>query len=222
MDGGNIKAPLWFCGIEWSSNGEAITDKITRDTYLVDELSVPYLSSKWKEAHSQYLKWQFDQKLSKIICEAIDYQGDYKSYLNSNFCDQKSNEFKLNLFPLAATDIKEWNEEHIRITGHRIKYHYMYQCAFSRFILFYRLVNLYHPKVIVCFGRTFLEEYFMAFMGDNYKCSRKMIKLGLSTTIEVIEKQDHPVLLVCPFLGWGLNSDSKLRDLGKIIKSYLN
>lgn len=34
-DGGNIRAPLWFSGIEWGISDEKITSEMKRPTYAV-------------------------------------------------------------------------------------------------------------------------------------------------------------------------------------------
>lgn len=220
MDGGNIHASVWFCGIEWGTDEEKVIDYTTRDTYTENGLEIPYLSSQWKQNHPRLLNWQFDQKLAKIMCEVTQETNGYKEYLKTKYCDKNGNEFKLNLFPLPARNVEEWTQDHIKITGDCIKYHYYTHCAETRFKAFNKMINVYQPKVVVCFGSKFSEEYKLAFLNDQQKYTQTSHKISNGNDIELIKAEGSPVILVCPFPGRKLNSDSDLKALGQIIRSH--
>ncbi|MBQ4838491.1 hypothetical protein [Pseudoalteromonas luteoviolacea] len=224
MDGGNINAKLWFSGLEWAGKDEAITLEVTRPTYSENTLSVPYLSPDWKRKNPNFYKWQFDQKIAKIICRVLDYKGAYKEYMQDHYCNSNSNEFKLNLFPLPCNDLQSWDKEHIAITNTKIKYHYQTHCSNNRFKLFASLVKQYKPSVIVCFGTRFLEEYKMAFWGNGEPemLSDERFKLSKGKNeIYIFKARRLPTLIICPFLGRNLVANIELEELGDIIKSIL-
>lgn len=222
-DGGNIRAPLWFSGIEWGSSDERITSEMTRPTYAISNYAVPYLSKDWKNENPKLLNWQFDQKISKILCNAYDYNGDYRDYMRQKYCEADSNEFKVNLFPLPAINIDEWSVEHIELTKTRIKYHYQTYCAHHRFKLLHQLVKEFKPKVIVCFGRSFLEEFKLAFWGDGAPQSFKETKheIGERNSLSVLSSDNATKLVIAPFLGRNLTADSDLMEIAEVVKRMI-
>jgi len=203
IDGGNITAPLWLSGLEWGTSDEGIIDCVTRPTYENADYIVPFLSSKWKSENSSLYKWQFDQKIAKILCHVFDYEGTYKEYMEKNYCDKESNEFKLNLFPLSAANMDEWTEKHINITQTKIKYHYKTYCSMFRFKLLHDLAIKFKPKVIVCFGPGHVEEFKMAFWGKNHPSSQTKIEKMISdkNKLQILITENLPTLIIAPFLG---------------------
>ncbi|QUI69601.1 hypothetical protein [Pseudoalteromonas sp. M8] len=225
MDGGNIKAPLWVSGLEWAGYDEEITSKVTRPTYEVDGHKVPYLSDEWKASTPNFYKWQFDQKVAKILCRAFDYQGEYKDYMKEKYCSSSSNEFKLNLFPLPCRNVNDWQKQHIELTSTKIKYHYQTHCSITRFFLFNQLVKQFNPKVVLCFGQRFIEEYKMAFCGayDTNSFHLEEYKLGSGKSrVKILTSDIFPTLVIAPFLGRNLVANSELEELGSIIAKYLS
>ncbi|TMO99741.1 hypothetical protein CWC14_04090 [Pseudoalteromonas sp. S3260] len=224
MDGGNINAPLWLSGLEWAGADEKVTLDITRPTHEVHGYCVPYLSSGWKAENLNFYKWQFDQKIAKILCKAFEFEGGYKNYMKDHYCNFDSNEFKLNLFPLPCKNMNTWSEEHIELTKTKIKYHYQTHCSITRFKLFNALVKQFQPKVVVCFGPKYVEEYKMAFWGDTYnenECAEERVFLGSKNELRILKGHGLPVLVLAPFLGRNLVANVELNNVGEIIKTYL-
>lgn len=224
MDGGNISAPLWLSGLEWGGADEKVTSEITRPTHEVHGYCVPYLSSGWKAENLNFYKWQFDQKIAKILCKAFEFQGGYKNYMKDHYCNFDSNEFKLNLFPLPCKNMNTWSEEHIELTKTKIKYHYQTHCSVSRFKLFNDLVKEFEPKVIVCFGQKYLEEYKMAFWSCNdnrIDYTEVLESVGVKNTLKILKANGLPILVIAPFLGRNLVANVELDKVGEIIKTYL-
>lgn len=221
-DGGNIRAPLWFSGIEWGTSDEKITSEMTRPTYSVSNYELPYLSKDWKKVNPGLLKWQFDQKISKILCNVFDYKGDYRDYMREKYCEVDSNEFKVNLFPLPAKNISEWSNEHIELTKTRIKYHYRTYCAHNRFKLLYVLVGKFKPKVIVCFGQSHLEEFKLAFWGSTSQSFKETKhEIGRRNSLSVLSSDNATKLVIAPFLGRNLTADSDLMEIAEVVKKII-
>ncbi len=222
MDGGNIRSKLWFSGLEWAGNGEFITLEITRPVVDVDGLKIPYLSEEWKLANPNFYKWQFDQKIAKILCETYLYANGYKEYMREIYCDANSQAFKLNLFPLPCKNLATWTDEHKQLSGSNIKYHYQTHCAATRFTLFQKLTMIYKPRVVVCFSMKFIEEYKLAFWGDDIENYEKTSRtLSSRNSISILKKGGSPILVIAPFLGQNLSSNQELSRLGQIIKELL-
>jgi hypothetical protein len=223
FDGGNIRSPLWFSGLEWGSSDEKITANITRPTYSIANFDVPYLSKEWKGKTPQFFKWQFDQKIAKLLCRVFDFEGGYKEYMREKYCEVDSNEFKVNLFPLPAPQIDKWSAEHIELTKTRIKYHYQTYCAQYRFKLLHALVNEFKPKVIVCFGHGYMEEFKLAFWGEGSPASltETKFKIGERNIISVLSSNHATKLIVAPFLGRNLRANSDLEEIADIVKNII-
>ncbi|MCH1923967.1 hypothetical protein L9G74_05410 [Shewanella sp. C32] len=182
---------------------------MTRPTYAMSNYLVPYLSKSWKSENPGLLKWQFDQKISKLSFYITDYEGHYRDYMRNKYCEADSSEFKVNLFPLPAKSIDEWSDAHIERTKTRIKYHYRTYCAQNRFKLLHALVDEFKPKVIVCFGQGYLEEFKLAFWGDGTPQSLKETKheIGERNSISLFESDHATKPIVAPFLGRNLTED---------------
>lgn len=224
VDGGNIRAKLWFSGLEWAGGDEAITLDVTRPVVDIDGLKVPYLSEEWKLANPNFYKWQFDQKIAKIICKAIDFESGYKKYMKDSYCNFDSNEFKLNLFPLPCKNISAWSDAHIELTKTKIKYHYQTYCSGTRFKLLSALVKKFEPKVIVCFGQRYLEEYKIAFWDCNQNSvnyREVLAPVGVKNTLKILIADGLPILIIAPFLGRNLVANAELDLVGETIKKYL-
>tara|TARA_Y100000782_G_C10127121_1_gene241212 strand:- start:696 stop:1058 length:363 start_codon:yes stop_codon:yes gene_type:complete len=117
-----------------------------------------------------------------------------------------------------------WSEEHIELTKTKIKYHYQTHCSVSRFKLFNDLVKEFEPKVIVCFGQKYLEEYKMAFWSCNdnrIDYTEVLESVGVKNTLKILKANGLPILVIAPFLGRNLVANVELDKVVEIIKTYL-
>lgn len=230
-DGGDITGSVWFCGLEWATfGGEQIVATFgDRPTYEIDDgLVVPCLNQDWVDGHPEFLAWQFDQKIAKIMMtingEVFGGIEDVRKYMRNSYLRRESGFFKLNLYPLAAKDMQEWNERHVEITACETKVDYQRHCAGRRFDLIRRLVQRHKPKTILGLGATYLDQFKVAFwgageiacesdgFGKKYKNDKHQFQV-LSPKNKAL-----PTLIVSPFLGRNIQSNETLRSLGKKIK----
>ncbi|PIW59955.1 hypothetical protein [Shewanella sp. CG12_big_fil_rev_8_21_14_0_65_47_15] len=223
FDGGNISAPLWLSGLEWGTSDEEITDEITRPTYISSNYVVPHLSPEWKDNNPNFYKWQFDQKIAKILCHVFDFKGHYKEYMQNHYCDKNSNEFKINLFPLPAANIDSWLDDHVLLTKTKIKYHYKTYCANTRFKLLNDLVSQFKPQVIVCFGQGHTEEFKLAFWDEEYssQVNEQTVTISERNTIKILSSNHATKLIIAPFLGRNLTADIELNRIAEEVKNHL-
>tara|TARA_R110002124_G_scaffold267375_1_gene434587 strand:+ start:3604 stop:4251 length:648 start_codon:yes stop_codon:yes gene_type:complete len=166
---------------------------------------------------------KFDQKIAKLLCRIFDFGGCYKEYMREKYCEADLNEFKVNLFPLPAPQIDKWSTEHIDLTETRIKYHYQTYCAQYRFKLLNALVNEFKPKVIVCFGRGYIEEFKLAFWGEGSPASLTEIEIKISelNIISVLSSNYATKLIIALFLGRNLTADRDLKEIAENIKNII-
>mgnify|MGYP004041394713 FL=1 len=90
--------------------------------------------------------------------------------------------------------------------------------------MFNALVKQFQPKVVVCFGPKYVEEYKMAFWSDTYnenECAEERVFLGSKNELRILKGQGLPVLVLAPFLGRNLVANVELNNVGEIIKTYL-
>jgi hypothetical protein len=82
------------------------------------------------------------------------------------------------------------------------------------------LIRMTAPKMIVCFGSNFSEEYKMAFWGDGEIMRSSSVNLKRSK-ITVISSENKPHLVICPFLGRNLTADKDLKVIGALMQKYM-
>jgi hypothetical protein len=224
IDGGNIRAKLWFCGIEpgmaenYSENYLKDLQKketvYTVDDFRNEQFHVPYYTE-------NISKFQFDKKVKQVITGWMgsEYNGSY---------EQDSPVFKLNLFPLPASEVSSWNEFNKLMTGCVLKSEYYGRCIGHRFPLFRELVIRYDPIVIVCIGKGFISEFKFAFWGDHKEDvpieNRQLRQDEPYPQIHIHRKQGYPTIIETPFFGWRkfqLNLESDAILLGEYIGKEL-
>ncbi|MFN8360312.1 MAG: hypothetical protein U0264_10395 [Candidatus Kapaibacterium sp.] len=225
IDGGNIRAKLWFCGIEpgipINFSEEYFKKEILskKTIYSVDDFrdesfQVPYYTG-------NIYGYPFDKKVGKVLKGwiGIDYIDSY---------EQNAPVFKLNLFPLPAAHISSWNEFNKKMSGCTLKSEYYGRCISHRFPLLRELVINYDPTVIVCIGRGFIKEFKFAFWGDTEVdvpgMPKQLRNNEIYPQIHVHRKQGFPTIIETPFFGWRkfqLNLDCDAILLGEYIGKQL-
>ncbi len=151
---------------------------------------------------------------------------------NTLYQNVKNGIFKLNLYPLSCRSADIWEQNHKVKTGFEEKKEYKVQCKVHRFKLFRDLVVENHPKVIVCIGKSYLEDFLLAFWGkDVYRVDEKItrkiyekdvIQLKASSLqISIYRKENEPTLVVLPFFSTRdkcLSKDEDLKEIGDYIR----
>lgn len=244
IDGGYINSDLWFCGIEPGGvikhcdvitylnkkENYAITDSLKADVvekYSLNKIVIPvYLQNVYDNMN----EWKFDHIIGDIVSEL----GNIKP--NFNYENKKGNVFKLNLFPLKAREVSNWNKTHSDITGCTLKKEYYGKCIEKRFPLLRRLTEAAKPKVIVCIGKTFTDEFMLAFWGNTnwWDNEGEHKSLGDSKTPYTINSikiniytgdEGTPTLIVTPFFGWRnhcVNKKEHIEFIRNLILKELN
>lgn len=228
-DGGNIDADTWLCGIEWGGGSEEyyskeLPEEIKNGTYKPEQNHYD-----WKDSITG--RSPFGRSFAKLY-SAIDGEN-VENY--SKFVSQKwdgSEIFKLNLYPIAfdSTDTVLWHKYKLKeITGFDEKHLFQTWCFINRFPYFSKLRKEKRPKLIVCTGVSYLQDFFICF-GGNSKNSAMMqyediqpspdSKVQNKRRFYWIRLDNHTTLVVIPFFSgsYGLNSDFLLQTIGDRIR----
>ena len=230
-DGGNLDAPIWFCGIEWGAGDES---------YYKNDLpkqmehgSVP-LAGKydWKGTISGTTGGEssFGRGVAKLYSairtpEIKDQSKAIEGYTGGEI-------LKLNLYPIKFrnTDPALWQRCGMpELTGFSDKGLFREWCKHFRFAFFNTLVAEHKPKVVVGVGASYLGDYIAAFGGGllpNSKLEaihlRESDDAGRERTMYTIEI-GHSLLAVVPFFSSqrGLNSQALIEKAGGEIRQRL-
>ena len=172
-DGGNTKGSVWLCGIEWGGG-----DDVKTLNFAKEKASLKLPPERSIEDHEAILKnsarkYTFDHnayKLISIICLNKKLgEFDYKQYAKKHITYRKDSEFfKANLYPISFKDTSEkyWSSEWQHKTGFPTKHHYILWCWKNRFKSIKSWINPDKPpKLIICVGKTLLEDFLLAFAG---------------------------------------------------------
>lgn len=213
-DGGNIDGTIWFCGIEYGGNEDESKFEFTD---VSQPLDVP------DEQRKNFLRYQYNQKVAKIyaaICgEAVANYSDVAS--RDKIFAKDSRAFKMNLYPISFHHDSDdlWQEWLYRKTGLPTKSMYRAWCQTNRFPEIRKWVKKHSPKLIVCTGITYQNEFIMAFDDVETIYKGKVNKKNLSgrDLVWVDINEGKTILAMLPFLGgrYGLNSDKLLQSFGE-------
>lgn len=223
-DGGDIGSPaspsVWVCGIEWG--GEWISYE-----WLKEELeSQPDLNPPdGYETEKSNIDYIYNINATKLLA-GIDGLpvSEYEKFAMDikPFVKGQKGYFKMNIYPLPFKDTsgdrwKLWMHE---LTGFSGKDEYLEWCRNNRFQFFRESLKKHKPKLIVCFGKSYKEDFMSAFCGD-----------GVVIRNETISGRDlywsmsgNTVVTVCPFptSQHGLNSNNLIQDFGKRIREIVS
>ena len=239
MDGGNLNAPLWICGIEFG-------ESLTKDTRFQPVTSAPYWNQETRDAsiekskgpngcrQDRYTMWPFCRLASKLTITVLTGAlSDWRTHYHSNpeqkgYCGKHSGNFSMNLFPISFRHISNtnWNEELRSKTGLSSLDCYYEWCINHRFPLLRSLVTEHKPAAIVCCGIGKRNNFAQAFCGKTQKNwnDRLFNKKKKSTKTLLYYKlqsiiNDTTVWIV-PFLGQGgLLSNKDIEELGNWVRS---
>lgn len=226
MDGGNINAILWFCGVEFGATLMEMEDYYSSqdiDSCEADEYEIPYrvAGSNW------FLNSTFDRRLAltySILTGGNENpeKEELDDILKNKLYHKDSKTFKLNLYPLAKPDTG-WDKDIERdLNVSKADY---YGKLFNNRIKFIQdLVKRFSPKTILCFSPNGYSEIFIDTFIPNRSWvdyQKDLIPLDKERTakITVFRNQDYQLIIV-PFLGRGnLNSYADVKQVTKYLKS---
>lgn len=224
-DGGSLNAPIWISGIEWGGGDEEyytkqLPEEIAKGKYTPSE------TYNWKDS----LTYKYGTSLAKLITSYHGFDtSEYKIFAEK--CT--GNEiFKLNLYPIAfrSTSDDAWEKYNLpEIIGFQEKNLFKTWCFLHRFPNIAKIVEKYAPKIIICTGIDYLNDFFSCYARH----------IDIDTPINYVEVQSESennahkrrlywskinsktTLCVIPFFSgaYGLNSDELLQKFGKKIRN---
>lgn len=191
-DGGDIGNPatpaIWVCGIEWG--GGHTPESLT--SHMEDDVSVPPRGyADWKENLAYTFNWRVMKILSAISGGTV---SEYKRFAEKvqPFVDGSQGYFKMNLYPIGFKDTSyaRWHDQFSSITGFQSKADYLAWCSERRFPRMRKWAEEAAPKLILCLGKTYIQDFQSAFYDKGAEMKR-----------EVIDDRD---------LFWGINRQGSL------------
>ncbi|MEL5848969.1 MAG: hypothetical protein U7M05_06330 [Candidatus Igneacidithiobacillus chanchocoensis] len=222
-DGGDLGSPespsIWVCGIEWG--GELSYDWLKNELDNYCDQSLP---SKGYTSEDENTAYRYNVNTVKLLC-SID-GSDASNYRDFSikkrpFVSGSTGYFKMNLYPIRfkghSTD--RWAVWINELTGFSNKMEYHNWCRKNRFKLFRKLTEIHRPKLVLCFGKSYINDFRSAFCSDNEEWLHEPIEHRTLSWV----RTKNTVVAVCPFptSPYGLNSNLLLNSFGKRIREIM-
>lgn len=217
-DGGDIGSAgarsVWVCGIEWGGGHtpEALREQIGE---IVDIPRGGY--DDWKENISYIFNWQAMKLLTVINGFEL---STYKQFASDTkpFVQGASGYFKMNLYPIAFrnTSREHWLRDFAEITGFSTKDEYVAWCNERRLPKISEWASAHAPKMIICLGKTFRNQFGSAFLVGQDDWRTELIDgLELSWAIN----SGGALVFVLPFMvnRNGLVRNSSIKKFGEMM-----
>lgn len=224
-DGGRIGSPnnqsIWVCGIEWGGGQTA------------EELK-NYINQTWDgspnfgySAEGVLDFYQYNMVVYKLLAVMQNYNiANYKKFVENEmpFLENgHSSYFKMNLYPIAFknTDPIFWTNEIADVSGFETKNDYLKWCKENRFPIMQQWVKKYAPKLIICFGKTYVNEFNLAFADNENDFNIENIG---DLVLQWKKNNNGTIIGVLPFpnaQNKGLKSDSDIEAMGKRLKQFI-
>lgn len=164
-DGGDLgtaeNPSIWICGIEWGGGhtAEGLVSSMSEDL-----TTPPRGYESWEENLTYIFNWQVMKLLSVINGGAF---SEYKMFAQTikPFVNGESGYFKMNLYPIGFKDTSQarWHEKFSEITGFKDKSDYLAWCSKFRLPKIREWTERAKPKLILCLGKTYLDDFKVAF-----------------------------------------------------------
>ncbi|MDO8289170.1 MAG: hypothetical protein Q7T44_08130 [Parvibaculum sp.] len=168
-DGGEIGSPsnpsTWVCGIEW---GGGHTPEALAAHMEEDVSRAPRGYTDWTENLAYIFNWQVMKLLSVINGGSV---SDYKNFAETvkPFVAGSPDYFKMNLYPIGFKDTSfaRWHDNFSHITGFHGKADYLRWCSTCRFPEIRKWAKSAAPELILCLGKTYIQDFRSAFHNNN-------------------------------------------------------
>jgi len=214
-DGGNLASSVWTCGLEWGGGYEG--DDIPESEINAWPLDAWELDAR---GNLYNLKYQYNQKLAWFFAYLLDWDVDrYRQEAAKHrlFCAGGTG-FKMNAYPLSYKNRNTvvWSERIKQLTGFDDFDAYRTWCIEHRGEYFTQLARNYRPKIILCTGVSYANEFFAFF-----RCSTASIVKHEGFLVCPTQTGDT-LVFVAPFFGGasGINSYAKMEALVADIRAY--
>ncbi|WP_448569599.1 hypothetical protein [Thalassotalea ganghwensis] len=241
-DGGSPDlSEIWFVGIEWGFakvNGQTDREhfKAVADYHsggMSKAIKLGYADPHDSEyVVGDNIDYTFGRNSAKLITAVKGY--NVKNYNTVVHEIANSEVFKLNLYPIGLPNTEDnlWGTFNLdRLTGLATKQEYRNYCKEHRFPFFREEFNKHKPRLILCTGTSYIEDFASCFLGiDNIS------ELTCEELTDVSLKNNKPrklywkwasentLFATVPFMTnpSGLNSHSLLQQFGTRIKEILD
>ena len=224
-DGGTIGSPsnrsIWICGIEW---GGGIDAKGLKN----------YINQKWDgsdnfgyDRNGVLDYYPYNMVTYKLLAVMQDYDlNNYKKFVEIEmpFLENgNSSYFKMNLYPIAfkKTNANLWTNEIAEVSGFKTKNDYLQWCKENRFPVIQRWVQKYDPKLIICFGKTYVNEFNLAFADNETDFNTEEVG---NLILQWKNNNNGTIIAVLPFpnaVNKGLKSHSDIEAMGKRLAQFI-
>lgn len=218
-DGGDFgeigSRSVWVCGLEWGGGHDAADLAAELDS----DVSVP--PQGYPEA-AENLTCIFNRQTMKLLTAIDGHQVEsYEKFAleTKPFVTGSTGYFKMNLCPIAFKDTNHelWKAEFKDITGFGIKSQYLDWCRAVRFPTIRSWSSAAKPKLVICFGKTYLEDFKTAFLDSESSINTEnILKKELTWSIN----KDGTLVVISPFPvnRYGLNSNKLIQAFGDRIR----
>lgn len=225
-DGGDIGSPknpsIWLCGLEW---GGGFKEEELQNIFKNNDLKIPAIYEDCKEN----LKYQFNIKAIKLLA-AINGEENHVKFNETfkPFSRGGKGYFKMNLYPLSFKDTNHnrWTEAISKETGFKDKDEYIKWIRLNRFPIFSSWAKEYRPKIIICTGISYKDDFIVAFGDQNTQLQERNFKDYKK--FFYFKNSYGALVVIIYFLGGrhGLKSDEEIRrtgkEIAKIYEAYLS
>lgn len=223
-DGGDLgdskRQSIWFCGIEW---GGGFPDSVKKLQEIfkedVSKMSLGY------DDESENLAYRFNWRAMKLLSaikggktsECKKFAKEIKPFVKNEkgYC-------RLNLYPLSfkTTSHSLWSESFTKTTGLANKSEYKKWIEENRFLVMQNWVKTYNPKLIICTGISYKNDFLKAFTYEGVNVNKKLV----DDKIFYWAKNPNGTLVVVIYFmigRYGLTKDSTVQKTGEEIAKIL-
>jgi len=231
-DGGDIGSPvtpsIWFCGIEWGGGHKNDKDELMR-IFSVPDNTLPNGYSDYYDEQKRFiigwtenLTYRFNRQAMKLLSAFNGLSvSEYKQFAEQikPFSEGSKGYFKMNIYPLSFknTSHKHWKEGFSEATGFETKSEYKLWIQKNRFPVMKSWVEQHKPKVIICTGITYLDDFKSAFADNDMQFNHEVIE---GRDLIWGKKHDGSVIFIVPFMSNpnGLTRDVAIQAFGERMK----
>lgn len=223
-DGGDIGTPesssVWFCGIEWGGGHPADAEKL-RSVWKEDAGRPRAGYESWRANLEYIFNWQAVKLLAAVNGGLV---SDYKQFAEKAqpFVTGGTGYFKMNLYPLAFKNTSHalWQDAFADATGLPSKQNYLEWMRGKRFPVMKSWVATYAPKLIVCAGVTYREDFRSAFVDDDVELHREVID---DRELHWAKNVNGGLVVIIPFMvnPHGLTRNTSVQKFGDRIRQLM-
>lgn len=218
IDGGNIKARIWICGLEYGGSSDETSDMLP--FHNLDDL-LGWDDKFHRQYKSDIPRWPYHRGVAKLMTSMLHRVSGkspgvhgWEEYRDHILYRPNGNEFKLNLFPIPFARLSS-RSGLPGIFRDKNEYYNFCRQKESRFGLLNKLMLRLKPKLIIATGISHRFDFANAFGFEVDVLAEKPI---LDKRM-FIAKQPDCTLAVIPFFTsrFGLNSDKLIGRAGEVI-----